>query len=130
MRRLPAAWNNSRTNWQDSTHNHDPDPLLGIHPFTDLGTIEYLSFDCYGTLIDWESGIATALGPVLDARGTPMNREALLELYAEIEPEVESRPPFRTYRQILTEVVDEIGRRLGWQPTAEERVCLADALPD
>jgi 2-haloacid dehalogenase len=99
-------------------------------PFIDLDAIEYLTFDCYGTLIDWESGIATALGPVCDAHGTPLNREALLELYAEIEPEVESRPPFRPYRQILADVMDEVGRRLGWEPTPDERTCLADTLPD
>ncbi len=44
-----------------------------------------LTFDCYGTLIDWESGIASALRPVVRVHGVDVSDAELMELYAEVE---------------------------------------------
>lgn len=55
--------------------------ILSIDP----AQFEVLTFDCYGTLIDWEAGIYDALRPILIAHGTPLEKEAVLELYAGIE---------------------------------------------
>ena len=56
----------------------------------DLRGFELLTFDCYGTLIDWESGIFSALRPVLAGHGKPVPDAKLLELYGECEAEAEA----------------------------------------
>ncbi len=66
--------------------------------------VEWVTFDCYGTLIDWERGIADALLPLLP-RGA--DRRAVVERYIEIEKEVEGGE-YVTYRDVL----DRSGRRL------------------
>jgi len=90
---------------------------------SDFTRFEALTFDCYGTLIDWERGILTALRAALegDRRGAsagPAPEEALppderlLELYARIEPSIQAGA-FRPYREILEDVVRTLGRELG-----------------
>src|SRR6185436_1168078 len=78
---------------------------------------DIVTFDCYGTLIDWESGIAAAFGSDFD-------REETIRLHAEIEPLVER--DYRSYRDVLTETARQIGDRLG-RPT--DGRFLADSLP-
>ena len=55
----------------------------------DLGRFKVLTFDCYGTLIDWETGIFSALRPILAAHGKPITDFALLEMYSTLEAEAE-----------------------------------------
>ena len=85
----------------------------------DFGRFECLSFDCYGTLIDWERGICSALRPVLNAHAIQAEDEALLEIYAQMEGEVESGP-FMSYREVLKSVLLGIGETMGFRPTADE----------
>ena len=66
----------------------------------DFGRFEALTFDCYGTLIDWETGLATALRRLLGPAGAAIDTDALLETYAGFEAAAE-RPPYRTYREVL-----------------------------
>ncbi|MEP7379830.1 MAG: haloacid dehalogenase, partial [Chloroflexota bacterium] len=68
----------------------------------DWAAVEVLSFDCYGTLIDWESGIIATLRSVLGADGQQGPDDALLEAYARHEARLEAGP-WRPYRQVLTE---------------------------
>ena len=51
----------------------------------DFSRFKALTFDCYGTLIDWESGIFSAMKPILDAHEKKVSDSQLLELYAEFE---------------------------------------------
>ena len=79
----------------------------------------WATFDCYGTLIDWNSGIRAELARVFgDERA-----DGLLERYHEVEPEIAASTATLSYRQVLTETM----RRLG-APTGEEHG-LAEALP-
>jgi 2-haloacid dehalogenase len=94
----------------------------------DFSAFEALSFDCYGTLIDWEMGIVTALQPVLLRRGIRLSDEALLEHYARIEP-AEQRGLFRLYREILRQEMRAFSRLLGFTPDESELDCLVAALP-
>jgi len=95
----------------------------------DPESFELLTFDCYGTLIDWESGILTALGGILAAHGAEVSERTLLEAYAELESEAEA-PPYLTYREVLARVVDGLGLRLGFTPTPEDRAALASSIQD
>ena len=64
-----------------------------------------LTFDCYGTLIDWETGILSALQPILTDHGVTANPEHLLALYAQLEPAAE-QGPYTPYRQLLMALGD------------------------
>jgi 2-haloacid dehalogenase len=69
-----------------------------------LSDFEVLSFDCYGTLIDWESGIYTALTPLLSRTTTPPTRDKALEAFAERESRQQALTPALTYGDLLAEV--------------------------
>jgi 2-haloacid dehalogenase len=85
----------------------------------DFTRFQLLSFDCYGTLIDWETGIFSALRPILATHGKNVSDRVLLETYAELEAQAE-RGEFRNYRDVLQSVVQGFGERLGFKPTAPE----------
>lgn len=94
----------------------------------DFDKYDALTFDCYGTLIDWETGIVDALTPVLRAHGIDgMNSDDLLSLYAEFEVAGKSGE-YRKYRHVLHATVDGICQRLGFAPTPQERSCLTDSI--
>src|SRR5262249_53122210 len=87
-----------------------------------------ITFDCYGTLIDWESGLLGALRPILHSHGQELSDTQILELYAELEPEAQS--PYQSYRGVLAEVVRGFGRRLGFAVSDAEADTLAESLKD
>ena len=60
---------------------------------------DWITFDCYGTLVDWEGGIFNAFAAAA-ADGVALDREAVLAAYAEVEPAMESGS-FRDYRDVL-----------------------------
>lgn len=93
----------------------------------DFSRFKFLTFDCYGTLIDWESGILAALRPVLAAQRINVNEDELLVRYAQHETEVEAGP-YRRYRDVLTEVVVRLGRDYDFAPTDVEQRSLAESI--
>ncbi|UCE03004.1 MAG: haloacid dehalogenase type II [Candidatus Latescibacterota bacterium] len=93
----------------------------------DFDRFELLTFDCYGTLIDWEAGILSALRPLLQAHAVDISENAILELYARFESAAEMGE-YRSYRKVLRQVVDDFGRESGFTPTAAERLCLVESL--
>jgi 2-haloacid dehalogenase len=93
----------------------------------DFSRFEFLSFDCYGTLIDWEAGILSALQPVLAAHGVGSTDDAILHLYAEFETQ-EEQGPYRPYRQVLEQVVRRFGERIGFVPSAAELAALPESV--
>jgi len=78
----------------------------------DYGRFEALTFDCYGTLIDWETGILAALRPALAAHGIEPHDNALLEAFGRAEAEAEAGP-YRRYRDVLTSCLESICRAYG-----------------
>ena len=80
---------------------------------------DVLTFDCYGTLIDWETGILDALRPVFAAHRVDLTPERTLELYGELESAAE-RGPYREYKAILRTVLEGLGTRFGFTATANE----------
>jgi 2-haloacid dehalogenase len=93
----------------------------------DFSCFRVLTFDCYGTLIDWETGIFSALRPIVSAHGKQIADEDLLTLYSELEADAESSQ-YRSYREVLELVVKGIGDRLGFTPSANEISSLPDSV--
>ncbi len=88
----------------------------------------WLSFDCFGTLIDWERGIINALSPVFLREERTLPYAAVMTAYAELESGAE-RPPFRPYRQVLQEVMRGLATRFGLRLEHGEEDLLVRALP-
>ena len=84
----------------------------------DFNRYKILTFDCYGTLIDWESGIFSALRPILAVHGKPITDTQLLEIYGELEAQAE-RGEYRSYRDVLQLVVSGFGKRFGFNSEQE-----------
>ena len=78
-----------------------------------------LSFDCYGTLIDWETGIWNALNPIFQAHGLDMDADKMLEQYGLFEAEAE-REDYMPYKSVLTTVLRGFADTLGFEPTQEQ----------
>jgi 2-haloacid dehalogenase len=80
---------------------------------------EVVTFDCYGTLIDWETGIFAALKPILASHGKSIPDAQLLELYGQFEAQAENGE-YRSYRDVLQDVVSQFGKKLAFTPTLDE----------
>ena len=89
---------------------------------------DIVTFDCYGTLIDWEGGIAGAFLEAAAEDEVTLRREDVLRTYAKLEPVVEAEE-YRAYRDILTETAQRVAAALGWRVSDERRTFLADSLP-
>ena len=87
-----------------------------------------LTFDCYGTLIDWETGISNAFSQLPGFQERAPSREEILGAYRACEPEVESEP-YRTYREVLSEAGRRAAASLGLAVPAAKASFLADSLP-
>ena len=94
----------------------------------DYSGIEWVSFDCYGTLVDWETGISSAAMDALDSCGIRKTSSEILQLFSDVEPLVQSSGEFKTYRAVLREVMGMIGERLGAQLAGEHINCLSASL--
>ncbi len=94
-----------------------------------LEDFEALSFDCYGTLIDWEAGIAAVLAPWARDNGLDMDEESLLTAYAEHEARVEAEQPQALYPDVLARSFAGLATDLGapLSPQAADR--LATSVP-
>lgn len=93
----------------------------------DFRGYEVMSFDCYGTLVDWESGILGALRPVLERRGVPADDAAILESYARLEAKAEEGI-WAPYRHVLARVVKGMAREHGFEVEGREPDVLADSI--
>jgi 2-haloalkanoic acid dehalogenase type II len=90
---------------------------------------DVITFDCYGTLIDWEGGISHAFARQAEGTAWRPDRAQVLKAYSEIEPSVEAGP-YRLYREVLTETAQRVAERLGWQLSQESARFLPGNLPD
>ncbi len=95
----------------------------------DFNKYKVLTFDCYGTLIDWESGILTALKPVLLNHNINLNDNQILELYAGFESEIE-KGEFVEYKEILRRVMQNFSKKFGFTLSSFEKDCLVNSLKD
>ena len=82
------------------------------------------TYDCYGTLVDWNAGIGTELERVLGG-----DQAALLARYHELEPQVQARDPALPYRQVMARVLEELARERGASLADADRDALGQSLP-
>lgn len=90
---------------------------------------ELLTFDCYGTLVDWERGIAAAVRPICASQGATPPAAALLGAFGEHEHAVQSER-YRSYREVLALTLDRMGEALGFRPSGAEREAFAASVGD
>jgi 2-haloacid dehalogenase len=84
----------------------------------------WATFDCYGTLIDWNAGIGAELQRLLGG-----DRAELLRRYHEVEPRVQAGRPGASYREVMAAVLAELAAEDGARLPEEERDALAASLP-
>lgn len=87
-----------------------------------LSDFKMLTFDTYGTLIDWESGIYNALEPLLDKLPLKLSRDEVLELFAECEMQQQASNPTQVYSSVLDEVSRAIAKKWQIKVSDEEAV--------
>jgi 2-haloacid dehalogenase len=95
----------------------------------DFQRCEAMTFDCYGTLIDWEAGIVAAAGRLLRAHDVELPDEAILEAHARHEARLEAGP-FRPYREVLGEVARAICEEQGVQASVAEAAAFGASVAD
>jgi len=89
---------------------------------------DIVTFDCYGTLVDWESGIVDAFEEAMERDGIRIERDDILRAYAAIEPLVEQER-YRSYREVLTETASRVANMYGWPLAYSRAGFLAESLP-
>ena len=92
---------------------------------------DILSFDCYGTLVDWETSIVETLQDILQSHDANMNNDVVLEYFATWEPLEQEEGGL--YRSVLRRVLMKYGFRLGFAPRSEDLArfeeCIAKSKP-
>src|SRR4029450_7907713 len=96
----------------------------------DLTTFKASSFDCYGTLIDWEDGLSAVLAPWAAEQGLDLTEEDLLLAYADNETAVERETPTALYPEVLAEAFRRTGAMLGAQVSDQWAARLGGSVPD
>jgi 2-haloacid dehalogenase len=95
----------------------------------DYSSFEAVTFDCYGTLIDWETGLTEAFRPVFRARDATFDAEAVLERFAVHEAAAEAGS-YRRYRDVLATALRGVSTDFGMEPTADEIETFAGSVGD
>jgi 2-haloacid dehalogenase len=96
----------------------------------DLARYKALSFDCYGTLIDWEAGLLGVLAPWAREEGLNADDQDLLLAYAGSEADVERENPAARYPDVLAAAFRRTGETLGRQVSDEWAARLGASVPD
>ena len=97
-------------------------PAAGVRPY------DVITFDCYGTLIDWAGGIRGAFEVAARADGVRVDLDDLMGVYLTVEPEVETGP-YQRYRDVLAQTARGVAARLGWPLDPARASFLADSVP-
>jgi 2-haloacid dehalogenase len=95
----------------------------------DYDGFDALTFDCYGTLIDWESGILAALEPNVTALASRPSDDELLEAFGRAEASIEAGP-YRPYRAVLAGCLEAICGEHGLAPSAEAVASFGGSVAD
>ena len=95
-----------------------------------LDDFRVLTFDTFGTLIDWETGIWEALAPLRARLTRRIGREEALESFAKAEAAAQEATPGRLYRDLLSDVHDSLAKEWGLEPDSAESAIFGASVPD
>lgn len=95
-----------------------------------LGDFKVLTFDCYGTLIDWESGLLAALEPLVAKTRVRPSPDEVLEAYAEVESDQQRETPAMPYSQLLSFAYKRLANQWGVDVTNEQANVFGASVPD
>ena len=95
-----------------------------------LTSFKVLTFDCYGTLIDWETGLFRALAPLLERVGEGVSRGEVLEAFGEAEAEQEAATPAMLYPRILAAAHERLAARWGVEVPGEWHERFGGSVPE
>lgn len=95
----------------------------------ELTEFKVLSFDCYGTLIDWETGLFTAYQPLIAKLATPLSQDEVLAIHARYEAQQEEETPTLPYSQLLSKVYARVAKDWNINTTAEEDLQFGNSIP-
>lgn len=92
-----------------------------------LSSFEVVTFDCYGTIIDWESGIVAALEPVFRSRGIGFSAPEILERFGQLESKIQAAD-YLEYRTVLRGVLLELATEASFTPAESELQAFAESV--
>jgi 2-haloacid dehalogenase len=95
----------------------------------DFKQFEILSFDCYGTLIDWRSSVLEIIMPILNDYNIEMTDEEIFGLFLDADRKTISRE-YIAYREVLTRIMENIGKILNLNLQQRDKTCLVDRFGD
>ena len=95
-----------------------------------LSNIKILFFDCYGTLIDWETGLLNTLSPWIKGMGINKTDEEILDLFSKIEPQVQAETPGLNYRKVLMTVISKMGESFGIEVNDDRKEIFGNSVVD
>ncbi len=95
-----------------------------------LAEFSVLTFDCYGTLIDWEHGILAALAPLRARVDRALADDTILETFARIESRQQAMTPAMPYSDLLAKVHGQLAAAWGTAPDAAEAAQFGDSIGD
>lgn len=95
----------------------------------DFDQFQVVTFDCYGTLIDWESGILPVLQTFLNNHKINLPEAEILELFAQFESQAE-QGNYQKYREVLGQVIEDFAAKFDFKIADEERYCLSESIKD
>ena len=90
--------------------------------------VQFVSFDCYGTLIDWETGVYEAFQKEADRDGFTIDRDVLIPRFIEIQHEIQSGS-YELYAEVLRRTAVKVAKELGWELESSRAQFLPDSVP-
>jgi len=90
--------------------------------------VQFVSFDCYGTLIDWETGVYEAFQNEADRDGFTIDRDVLIPRFIEIQHEIQSGS-YELYAEVLRRTAVKVAAELDWELESSRAQFLPDSVP-
>lgn len=90
--------------------------------------IQFVTFDCYGTLIDWETGVYEAFQKEADRDGFTIDRDALVPRFIEVQRKIQGGS-YELYAEVLRRTAVQVAEELGWELESSRSQFLPDSVP-
>src|ERR671937_869809 len=90
--------------------------------------VKFVTFDCYGTLIDWETGVYDAFQKEADRDGFTVDRDALIPRFIEVQREIQ-RGSYELYAEVLRRTAVRVAEELGWELEPVRSSFLPNSVP-